>query len=379
MVNFVKLLMSYGENGFRHVNGNVRNSLLWKSSMKLTPYTFIVDKQHIVPLNELLPLPVPFSMMIDPANRCNFRCSFCPTGNHELLKQIGRPNGCMNYDLYCKIIDDLHHMTKTKADTISRLHLYKDGEPLMNNKLSDMVVYAKKKGISNSIETTTNGSLLNREQSLKLIESGLDVIRISIEHVTNKGYKEITHTFGDYEKIKRNVEFIFNEKKRRNSNLKVYTKIIDFTLSDNDKERFVADFTPISDYVNVDHLMGWSKSNIYDWKLGNVVNTGMHGITNINERIVCPEPFSKLAINVDGTVSICCVDWSHGTVIGDVNTQSLMEIWHGEKLKEFRLLHLKGKRKQIDACSNCDYLKGLPECTILDDSTKRLLQIYTKL
>ena len=345
--------------------------------MKLQAYNRCLAKNTaIVPLRELLPLAIPLSMLIEPTNRCNFRCQFCPTGNDELLKQVGRPKGSMSYELYIKIIDDLRSLCDTAAAKLKRLHLYKDGEPLLHPDLGKMIAYAKERDVSESIETTTNGALLTKIKAFELIHSGLDVIRVSIEHTTDAGYKAITRTFGDYRRIIQNVEGLFQEKERQNSALQIHAKIVDAGLSDAEKERFIADFSPISDSLNIDQLMGWSKSEVMDWKLGQSVTTGMDGVTALKEWDVCPDPFSKLAINFNGTASICCVDWSHGTVVGDLTTQSLTEVWEGEALRHFRRLHLTGQRKQIEACSSCDYLKTFPEYARLDDDTERLLRIY---
>jgi len=336
-----------------------------------------VRAHAVIPLKDLLPLGLPLSMFIDPVNLCNFRCTFCPTGDFELLGQFKRPKGSMKYDLYCKIIDDLQLMCKTNNKRLHRLHLYKDGEPLLNKNLGKMIVYAKEKEVSDSVETTTNGALLTQEKAREVIECDLDVIRISVEHVSDSGYKKVTQTYDSYETILRNVEFLFHEKERLNSSLQVFTKIVDMNLSDEDKEKFRKDFSPISDFINIDQLMGWSMSEAEDWKQGNTVSTGMDGVTTLKTRKVCPEPFSKLAVNFDGTVSICCVDWTHGTVVGDLKTQSLLEVWNGEALNKFRLLHLNGKRSQIEACSKCDYLNGLPEYSMIDNEAERLLKIYS--
>lgn len=344
--------------------------------MELQPYKYITNDSSTVPLKEMLPLAVPLSLFIEPTNLCNFRCQFCPTGDFDLLKQVGRPKGSMEYELYIKIIDDLRVMCEENETKLKGLQLYKDGEPLLNKNLEKMVKYAKEQNVSESVETTTNGAAITKKRAVELIECGIDVIRVSIEHTTDAGYKKITQTFGNYNKIKSNVEFLFYEKERRNSNLKIHTKIVDSGLSKEEKDKFIADFSSISDSLNIDKLMGWSKSYVTDWKLGQNVVTGMDGITELKKRVVCPEPFLHLAINFDGTVSICCVDWSYGTIVGDLRTQSLAEIWSGERLRSFRLVHLKGKRNQIDVCSDCDYLEGFPEYRNLDGETDRLLQVY---
>ena len=102
----------------------------------------------------------------------------------------------------------------------------------------------------------------------------------------------------------------------------------------------------------------------------------MDGKTQLKKRQVCPEPFTKLAINFDGKVSVCCVDWSYGTIVGDLNNESFKNIWYGNKLKEFRMLHLKKEKNKIEACKNCQYMEGLPAYTLLEANTDYLMHIY---
>ena len=136
--------------------------------------------QGYVFLAQVAPLDTPFTILIDPANACNFRCVFCPTGDGKLLKQVGRPKGRMKLDLFCKIIDDIAGF----KERLKKLQLYKDGEPLLNKSLPDMVAYAKQREVSEVVGTTTNASLLDADMAEGLLSAGLDQIRISVEHVS---------------------------------------------------------------------------------------------------------------------------------------------------------------------------------------------------
>ena len=152
------------------------------------------ETNEVLPLRDVLPLATPLFILIDVAIACNFRCSFCPTGDDALLKSVGRPNGLMELPLFRKIIDDASEFNPR----LQRVLLYKDGEPFLNKDLGEMIAYAKRKNVASSIETTSNGSLIDRQRAIEIIEAGLDSIRISIEHVTDEGYKEVTKIFSDY-------------------------------------------------------------------------------------------------------------------------------------------------------------------------------------
>lgn len=317
----------------------------------------------------LLPLDTPLSLLIDPSNICNFQCKFCPTGDKELLKSVNRPKGMMEYELFCKIIDDITGFNKK----IKKMDIYKDGEPFLNKDVCKMINYAKKKNVAESIQTTSNGSLIDENMAIDIINSGLDVIRISVEHVSDKGYKDITKTFSNYETIKKNVGFLFNEKEKRNSHLKINVKIIDVDLSEAEKETFLNDFSSISDTINIDSLMGWSLTDKKDFTLGKDVNTGMNSQNQIKkDRVICPEPFKTLSINFNGDVSICCVDWAMTTIVGNVKNENLVDIWDGKKLKAFRKMQIEGKRDNLKACSNCQYIQGLNPLSDLDDYSEEL-------
>lgn len=324
-------------------------------------------------LMRLLPLTTPLSLMIDPANICNFHCTFCPTAYPELLASVARPRGVMKYELFCKIIDDC----KAFPNPLGKLHLYKDGEPFLNKHLGKMIAYAKRSGVAKSIETTTNGSLLNLETSKKIIDAGLDRIRISIEHVHDRGYKLITGNFSDYSSILSNVERLYYEKQKRKSKLHIHVKLVDVGFTDEEKIKFFTDFDGLADEIFIDELMGWSDSGRFDFTLGRSPEVGMSRRTQINRyRIVCPQPFYTLSVNFNGLVSVCCVDWTMNTVVGDCGIEELPAIWNGVKLKRFRLMHLEGNRKANSACRNCQYLSGMSEASDLDDSRKDLLNIF---
>ena len=116
--------------------------------------------------------------------------------------------------------------------------------------------------------------------------------------------------------------------------------------------------------------MGWTRSDEFDWRSGN-------SRTEIKELKACPDPFSRLTVNFDGSVSVCCVDWSHGTLVGDLKNQTFSEVWNGERLREFRILHLKGERSKIGPCKNCDYLKDKKPEDNIDSVCDKLLSVYS--
>ena len=332
---------------------------------------------HAKPLHALLPLPMPEAMHVDPANVCNFHCPFCPTADKALLATVGRPHGLMPPALFEKILADMREMEARCGARLTTLHLYKDGEPLLNRDFAAMAAAAKKARVAAVVSTTTNASLLTPELACRLIDADLDQIRVSIVQIGERADGEAGACPVPYERIRQNVAFLFEEKRRRGSPLRVIVKTNDCGLSAADKERFERDFRAISDVPLIDALMGWSRSDAKDFTLGHAVATGMDGSSPLRERQVCPEPFSRLAVNFDGQVSVCCVDWSYGTIVGDLRRESLASVWEGERLREMRLAHLTGNRARIPACAHCQYSQGMPPARDLDGHVEALRRMYS--
>ncbi len=327
---------------------------------------------------EILPQAVPYGVNIEPTNLCNFRCPFCPTGNPKTLACVARPKGTMKMELYRKIIEDLGELTRRGGRKLASLQLWKDGEPLLHKRLPEMIRRAKQAEIADFVELTTNGSLLGATIIHDLLDAGLDILRVSVESVRDSEYRTISNGKVGYADILHKVGELFAAKNASGSPLHLHAKIIDAGLSETDKAAFGRDFAPISDSWNIEPIQGWSRTQIQDFTLGVQSPVGMHGVARETGRLVCPEPFGKLSINFDGSVSICCVDWSYGTVVGDASRESVSEIWNGQRLASFRMRHLSGERATIPACSSCDYLRSFPAFADLDAHREELLSLFQR-
>ncbi|MDR2486121.1 MAG: hypothetical protein LBD55_12115 [Treponema sp.] len=69
----------------------------------------------------------------------------------------------MDFNEYKKIINYLDEF----EDKIKVIRLYKDREPLLNPRFSDMAKYAKQSGCCEKVDTTANASLLTPRIKLK--------------------------------------------------------------------------------------------------------------------------------------------------------------------------------------------------------------------
>jgi MoaA/NifB/PqqE/SkfB family radical SAM enzyme len=264
----------------------------------------------------------------------------------------GRGHGVMDFNLYKKIIDDICEFEKP----IKVLRLYKDGEPLLNSRLAEMIKYAKEKKCSERIDTTTNASLLNAAKNLEIIEAGLDRINISIEGINADQYLNFSKYKIEFEKLVNNIRHFYENRKQ----CEMIVKINGDTLTEDDKNKFFEIFGDISDGVYIEHIMScWPEFEFNGVEVND--EFGIYG-QKINEVQVCPYVFYSFSINSDGTASACFLDWSRKLIIGDTKVESIWNIWNGDKLFNYQRMFLLMKRKGHTVCGQCGQLShGLPD------------------
>ena len=308
-----------------------------------------------VDLGKAAPLSTPLTLLIEPVSLCNLKCTFCPTGDVNLTKSTGKFRGFIDFDVYKKIIDD----TKAFDSPIKMLHLQKDGEPLLHPRFIDLVDYAKNAGIER-VETTTNGIALSEELNEQLTQSKLDRLKISIYGLTTEEYKLNSGVSIDFQKLVKNIKDLYYKKR----NFTMYIKTMEEGLPIGGREKFLEIFGNICDEIYFEHCV----DNWPDFKSDNVVpimdqRINILGAKTTPFKKVCPQPFYNLTVCADGEVTGCCADWAVKLKMGNVNNQSLLDIWNGQNFLEFRMMMLRGERSSHPICGNCGY----PTFTCVDD------------
>jgi MoaA/NifB/PqqE/SkfB family radical SAM enzyme len=117
-------------------------------------------------------------LYVEPTTVCNLSCRTCIRNNwHE-------PPDHMPFDLYRALLDQARAMPDMRLISFGGI-----GEPLAHPHLSDMVAQAKAQGLA--VELVTNGLLLEPGLARALIETGLDLLWVSIDGVTPASYGDV--------------------------------------------------------------------------------------------------------------------------------------------------------------------------------------------
>lgn len=282
----------------------------------------------------------PATLNIEPTNICNFDCSFCP------IKKTNRPKGFMELKLYRKIIDRISQEKKLKV-----LWLNKDGEPLLHPKIDWMVDYSKKKKVADRIEIYTNGSLLNDKMAKKLIKAKLDSLVVSLDATSRESFKKLKKKDA-YDQVVANIHQFLQIRSR----FKAKKPLLSLKMIDLGEPRQVDKFRKlwegVADCVVIQPLHSWE---------GSVKISSIKQQTSNIKRYPCNLPWLAPAINWEGTVVPCCVNFRQNELIlGDVKKNSFKEIFQGEKFKKLRYARLQQDFSQWPTCARCQYWQQLP-------------------
>jgi len=322
-----------------------------------------------VDLHSLLPLDVPLSVHVYPSYKCNFRCNYCIHAfSTEEMKQKGFSREKMNMDTFLNIVDGLKEYEEKVKAVIFAGH----GEPLTHENIADMVRLLKEAEVAERVEITTNGSLLTKDMSDKLISSGVDRLKVSIQGTTADKYKSIAKYNIDYDSFLEKLTYFYDNKE----STEVYIKIIDAVLEgEGDEKKFRRMFEPVSDYVDVEYLIPFI-NGIDHLSLKESFDKCKQGHAIASD--ICSMPFYMQVVAPNGDILPCCsVDVP--TVIANVNEVSLIDAWHSHAMLQFQRCMLRDKSENL-VCKGCSVPSyGLQVGDYLDNHRERLANLYSEL
>jgi len=264
---------------------------------------------------------------------CNLRCPMCYTITEEFRSKV--KTGLMQFELFTKVIDEI--AGKTPAVRLSLR-----GEPTIHPRFIDAVRYAKLKGIR-EVSTLTNGSTLTHDFFLQALEAGIDWITVSVDGLgeTYEGIRKPLRFSDTLQKI-RDIKMVKDEHRLCKPVIKV--QAIWPSIRDN-PELFYRTFKPYVDLIAFNPLIDY---------LGNDEDIVYE------DSFFCCQPYQRLVIGSDGGVMICSNDEEGTVIVGNANTESIRDIWSGDRLSSVREIHQRGGFREIPVCKRC-YLPRLTE------------------
>lgn len=285
----------------------------------------------------------PLHVDVELASVCNLKCPMCYTITDQFKEQVNAK--LMDYDLFTKLVD------QCAEGGVYSIRLSLRGESFLHKRVLDCIEYAKKKGIK-EVSSLTNAHKMDEEQFTKIMHLGLDWLTISVD-----GMKETYEEIRKPAKFSRLLEKLANFKKIKEEAgmLKPVIKIQTiYPAIVEDPDTFYNTFAPLCDEVASNPLIDYLRLDDEDQIL-------------YHEDFSCPQLYQRLTIGADGNVLLCANDEIEEFIVGNVNFQSIHEIWHGPRMNDARTLHAKHRgHLEIEPCRKC-YLprKTEPEVVVV--------------
>lgn len=332
---------------------------------EIKPFTGVDDR---VRLADVVPLSTPFTLNIFPSNICNFKCCYCAQslGSEVLQREYDLPPRNMPLEVMELVVRQAAEFPKP----FKLVSFMGHGEPLCNQELPEMIRMVKAAGITERVDIITNASLLTPEYSDRLLEAGLDVLRVSLQGVSSDAYWETSRVKLDFEEFCQNLAYFY----RRRGNCRLYVKVVDAALGQGEEDLFFERFASITDRMFIDRIKPVYSGVEYT---ENQRNLSVDRYGNVHDkRVVCPQPFYMLSVWANGDVAPCDALYK-ACPLGNVRESTLRTMWESERKREFCRLHLRGLRESDPACVKCCAPDDVQhEEDVLDYSRAELLKHF---
>jgi MoaA/NifB/PqqE/SkfB family radical SAM enzyme len=282
-------------------------------------------------------LPLPSVMMIENTNHCNAECVMCP---RELLS---RKRGFMDLGLFEKIIREVSGLRRQPVT-----HLHGFGEPMLDKLLPERIRLAKACGIKHTY-IVSNASLLSPDMSREIIAAGLDRMKISFYGTDEESYnRTMKHlNFGTtFQNIK---DFLRIRGEMGRSNPRLIVQYLPTRTNRARTDEFRALWEPLIDEKAGDCL---NVSTLHNYAGGRDYNPMGRDIVS-----VCYFPWTSMSVLWDGRVVTCCMDSNGLQVLGNLNAQTVAEVWTGPVLTGVRDDFRRRRYENYPVCRSCDWVR----------------------
>lgn len=274
----------------------------------------------------------PLFLQVETVDACNLRCSMCFRRTQQNSKSRH-----MEPALFQGIIDQI---TPGKCPSMC---LNGNNEPLLDPHLADRVALAHAAGVLDT-RINSNGMLLTEDWSIRLIESGLTRLSISLDAARPETHAKI-RSGGDFAKVVANVQRFLELRRSKGVRLPLL-RITFVILPDNmhEQDEFVRFWQDKADYISFQSYVPHTKED------RDAVLAGSTEGDSVGQR--CSQPFERLLIDVAGNVFPCCAPLGRRLQIGSIKEQSLQQIWDSDRMLTLRR----------NLAANC--LENEPSCAI---------------
>jgi len=314
----------------------------WGYYLRLNAHVF----SRGIPLLELITLKYPFRLpdaakppllSIDFTDACDLQCVYC---NNPLFPH---PRTMMSDEVFACLLK------RQREAKINRIRIG-GGEPMLHPNCANMLRALAP--LTRYLSIITNGQWQDPHNIDEILASGVNLIEISIDAGGAAVY-ESSRLGANYERLIRNLRHM--KKQRDSQKSKTFIKVR-LMLRPSTKAREWQEtrfWRRYADSVLPQLLLKHPESDYSS----DVFSTPAEAQSTIP---VCSIPFKDLQIRPDGRVPLCpakgcSIDPQKLHFLGDVCSDSLLDIWNGSAMRELRKAQRTRTGEILQGCLGCNY------------------------
>jgi radical SAM protein with 4Fe4S-binding SPASM domain len=226
---------------------------------------------------------------------------------------------------------------------ISGLWLYYIGESLLHPDFFEILEYCRKYDSLGPIWLSTNGELLDEKIREKVLDQPVDILNYSVNAMSEENYKKVTPLL-NFNRVQQNLkELVRRKSKLKKTKPVIRAQMIEIPYVLNEIEEFKKEFGSKVDMISVIKLELFSQGS------GNTGNETPNKYINKCNRLEREDFF----IFSDGSVTCCDTDYNCTFNLGNINKQTIKEIYEGEKYQSLIAEYRGGRLHQHQLCSRC--------------------------
>ena len=275
--------------------------------------------------------PFPTFTQFETSTTCNASCLMCP---HKKMTR----KGTAQWSTISKII-------REAAPKSGSLCPFLMQEPMLEPRLHSILANIKQNNPSCNIVVYSNMATLHPQIENIIRDNLLDELHISFYGPTKELYTKWQSPL-NWEQTQENIKR-FYELRGKHGKTKpvIYLHVITVPeLVNNFKEYKIQKYVDQAVLVPYDTFHG---------DMPDLAGDQTKYLGAPAERTPCMRLWTSLNVHFDGTVVPCCIDYNELVKLGNVNTQTLEEIWNSEPFRLMRLKHAQGKWNEIPLCRDC--------------------------
>lgn len=301
--------------------------------------------------------PVPFVEQVETTNACSMTCVMCPRGRGQMTRRLAHMKDDVFRAVCVQVEESWRALIGTKRDPklfpgaspgsgyfeANGLRLHHFGSPLLDPRFIERVAWIKEH-CAFPVHASISAEQLRRDAAERLIGAGIDRLVIAIDGTTDAEYKAVRGPAADYDRAVAGIHSLLEAKITLGSPVQLDVQLVDTRGDSTLQGRFEEKWSTIEglsvlvkrvfEYPDVDGG-GEIRGDVWAGP--------------------CAWPFLSMVVAVDGRVLLCCADYNAECVVGNVQDESLFEIWHGERYRNARREFLFSPAPSDSLCGRCGF------------------------